>query len=132
MPNQEDFRPGFRLSGFDVGVLIVGILLAVIVGRGENWLGVVVAFTVAHFFLFCNVLRMSRAYELTWTALFVLMAASTILRGFPLWRHTFSAMLLCTCILTALEMRKASYHGICWRFINPNLPQWWATNIDEQ
>ena len=132
MPSQDEFHPGFRLSEFDVGVLIVGISLSVIVGRTDEWLGFAVAFTVAHFFLFCNVLRMSRPYELTWAALFVLMAASTILRDFPLWSHTFWVMLLCTFIFGALEMRKPSYHGVCWRFVNPNLPQWWATNMDDR
>jgi hypothetical protein len=132
MPGHEEFRPGFRLSEFDVGVLIVGILVSVIVGRSDDWLGLAVAFTVAHFFLFCNVLRMSRSYELIWAALFLLLAASTILQGVPTWSNTFLAMLLCTFVLAGVAIRKPSYHGVCWRIVNPNLPQWWAANTERK
>jgi hypothetical protein len=132
MPSQEEFRPGFRLSEFDVGVLIVGILMSVIVGRSDDWLGFAVTFTAAHFFLFCNVLRMSRPFELIWAALFVLMAASTILLGVPTWSNTFLALLLCTFVLACIEIRKPSYHGVCWKIVNPNLPQWWATNMEHR
>ena len=130
MPRQEEFRPGFRISKLDVGVLIVGILMSALVGRSDEWLGLAVAFTVAHFFLFCNILRMSRPYELIWAVLFVLLAGSTVLQAVPLWTHTFSAMLICTLVFAVAELRKPSYHGAFWKFVNPNLPQWWATNIE--
>jgi hypothetical protein len=132
MPSPEEFHPGFRISEIDVGVLIAGVLVSVVVGRSDDWLGFAVAFTLAHFFLFCNVLRMSRSYELTWATLFVLLSASTLLQGMPTWTNTFLAMLVCTFVVAGLEIGKPSYHGVCWRLVNPNLPHWWATNVERR
>lgn len=131
MTNRELFRPGFRLSKVDVGVLITGTLGSVLAARFEPPLGAAVAFTVAHFFLFCNVLRMARSLELIWAAFFVLLAGSAILQNIPLWSHTFAAMLVITFILAVLQLRKPSYHGVFWQRINPQLPQWWANKGKE-
>jgi len=32
-----------------------------------------------------------------------------------------------TIICVAVEMRKPSYHGVGWKWINPKLPEWWKT-----
>lgn len=127
-----DFRPGFRLSEIDVGVLMLGILASVLLARFDESFAVALLFTLVHFFLFCNVLRMSRPFELVWAVLFVLLAASTILIGFPSWGYTLSAMLAMTVILAAVQVLRPSYHGVFWRQLNPNLPQWWAVNRKNQ
>jgi hypothetical protein len=126
MKTATQFRPGFRISKIDVAVLLLGALGATSVARFDESLGFALAFTVAHFFLFCNVLRMARSLELSWAALFVLLAASTLLHGMPSWGHTFAVMLCVTLIFAALQLHKPSYHGIFWKRINPNLPQWWT------
>ena len=92
----------------------------------DNPLGISVFFTIAHFFLFCNVLRMRRLYELIWAALFVLLASLSIAVKTPIWPGTIMIMLAVTVLLAVLQMRQPSYHGIFWRQINPGLPQWWA------
>ena len=132
MGDVVDFRPGFRLSEIDVGVLILGILASVLLARFDEPFAVALLFTLAHFFLFCNVLRMSRPLELVWAALFVLLAVSTILIGFPPWSYTLSAMLAVTAILAVVQVLRPSYHGVFWRQLNPNLPQWWAANRKNQ
>ena len=104
----------------------MGILSSALIARFDGSFALVVLFTLAHFFLFCNVLRMSRPLELVWATLFVLLAASTILTGFPPWIYTFSVMLLVTAILSVIQVRRPSYHGVFWRRLNPELPQWWA------
>jgi len=38
---------------------------------------------------------------------------------------TFFAMLGVTAMLTLIQTRQPSYHGVFWRQLNPNLPQWW-------
>ena len=128
MATTANFRPGFRISEIDVGVLIFGTVGSVLLARLDEALGVATVFTVAHFFLFCNVLRMSRLLELIWAAPFVLLASSTILIGVPTWSHTFTAMLAVTVILAVIQVLRPSYHGAFWGRINPNLPQWWAIN----
>ena len=129
----EAFRPGFRISEIDVGVLILAALGSALLARFDESLAVATAFTVAHFFLFCNVLRMSRPPELAWAALFVALAASTILLGMPGWTQTFVVMLAATAVLAGVHALRPSYHGAFWRQINPNLPDWWKKNgVDGQ
>jgi hypothetical protein len=128
LADAADFQPGFRLSEIDVGILMLGILASALVARIDGWFAAALFFTLAHFFLFCNVLRMSRPLELVWAALFVLLAASTILAGSPPWTHTLSAMLAVTAVLAVVQVLRPSYHGVFWRRLNPNLPQWWAAN----
>lgn len=57
METAANFRPRFRISEVDVGVVILGILGSVLLGRLNDMLGVATLFTVGHFFLFCNLLR---------------------------------------------------------------------------
>ena len=130
------FNPGFRLSAWDVAVLLAGAGGSLLLSRMDAALGLAVAFTVAHFFLFCNVLRMARPLELAWASLFVLLSASTVLTDFPTWSQTFLAMLGFTLLVAVRQARKVSYHGVFWRRINPNLPLWWElrerTNADDR
>ncbi len=132
MEDAPDFQPGFRLSEIDVGILLAGLPISVLIGRLDESLTLVVLFTLAHFFLFCNVVRMSRPLELLWAVLFVVLAVSTILSGFPPWIYTFSIMLLVTAILMVVQVLRPSYHGVFWRRLNPDLPQWWAVNRGNQ
>jgi hypothetical protein len=89
----------------------------------------VIGFTVGHFFLFCNVFRMSRPLELIWSAVFVGLCYATFQTGQPGWVATAALSLLTTVIVVAIEMRKPSYHGIAWQAINPRLPEWWEARI---
>ncbi len=130
--DSAEFQPGFRLSEIDVGILLAGLPFSVLIGHLDESLTFVALFTLAHFFLFCNVLRMSRPLEVLWAVLFVVLAVSTILTGFPTWTFTFSIMLLVTVILTVVQALRPSYHGVFWRQLNPNLPQWWAANRENR
>ena len=119
------FQPGFRLSEMDVGILMLGICSSVLLARLDERLGVALLFVLAHFFLFCNMLRMSRPLELIWAVLFVLLAGSTFTFGLPSWNYILIAILVVTLILAFIQILLPSYHGVLWRKINPNLEQWW-------
>lgn len=125
MANETTFRPGFRISAIDVGVLVAGGIGSWFTAGIDASLGIAIAFVVAHFFLFCNVVRMGRSLELCWAGLFVLLAAATQLAGIPGWIATFTIMLVCTVVFVALQMRDPSYHCAFWERINPDLPTWW-------
>jgi hypothetical protein len=125
--NTAGFSPGFRLSTVDIIVLLLGTIGSILLYGMEHPLGLAVFFTLAHFFLFCNVLRMCRRFELIWAALFLLLSVNTILFSIPNWLGTVLIMLGTTAVLTVLQMRQPSYHGIFWRQINPELSQWWTT-----
>ncbi|HYE18276.1 MAG TPA: hypothetical protein VEA69_07515 [Tepidisphaeraceae bacterium] len=119
------FRPGFRLSALDVLVLLAGAAAAAYTMTVDRWLAVAIAFVVGHFFLFCNVLRMSRALELIWAGVFVALAACAMTTGAIGWPVVFVVSTGVTIILSAIELRRPSYHGVGWRTVNPGLPEWW-------
>ena len=124
MPRRE-FSPGFRLSMIDIVVLIAATAVVILLLGSYTWISGVVAFVLAHFFLFCNIIRMSRPLELLWAGIFVLLAAGTMLYSLPGWPLTYLLSAIVTVIVSTVEMRKPSYHGVLWQRINPTLRQWW-------
>ncbi len=126
MTHSLRFQPGFRLSRRDVLVLLLGGATATGWWREAPWFSALILFTVGHFFLFCNVLRMARRYEQLWTAVFLGLAVTTLRSDTPDWGQTYGLSLLTTVILAALQLRHPSYHGVWWQRVNPDLPQWWA------
>ena len=123
------FRPGFRLSRLDIVVILVGIVGAVLAGLVAPYVGFVIAFVVGHFFLFCNVFRVSRLPEVAWAIIFIGLSTATILVGQPGWLVTALCSLVATIGIILLEIRKPSYHGIFWRMWNPDLEAWWLSNV---
>ncbi|MDO4794465.1 MAG: hypothetical protein Q4A28_00790 [Brachymonas sp.] len=126
-----DFRPGFRLSWLDVGVLLLGAGAAWALWRaGWALAAAAVVCVICHFFLFCNVLRMARVLELIWAAVFVAVMAAGVL--VPLLAATLGwgvlgGIVACTTtVLAWLQTRRPDYHGVGWRCFNPGLPVWFA------
>lgn len=129
MPSPDAaFQPGFRISTLDKIVLIVGGIAAIVAWQYFPWLGYAIACVVGHFFLFCNVVRMSRGLELAWSAAFLLLTGGAVVLGSPSWSIATLGTFAATGFCVAVEMRKPSYHGALWQTINPSLPLWW----DEQ
>lgn len=124
----RQFSPGFRLSTIDFLVLLVATAVSVEMGIMHDWIGGVIAFVVCHFFLFCNIFRISRPLELVWAGVFLVLAVCSVLFARPGWIATYGLSLVITVIVVAIEMRKPSYHGIWWQRINPGLREWWETN----
>ena len=129
---ERKFKPGFRLSRLDILVLALGLIGAVAFAITVWQAGLVIAIVVCHFFLFCNVLRLSRPLELAWAGVFLALAAATIGWDAPGWPVTIAASLGMTALVAVLEMRKSSYHGVGWRSINPGLRDWWQTKVAER
>jgi hypothetical protein len=120
------FSPGFRLSVLDGAILAGGGLTTYLLYGLDRWTGVAAAFVVVHFFLFCNVLRMSRKPELTWAAVFAALAVSAAVFRIVSWPVVLSVSAVLTVLLTVLESRRPSYHGVGWQRLNPQLPAWWS------
>jgi len=127
--NMEDahqrFAPGFRFSGFDALVLILGTASALGVALLHQWVGLAIGFVVAHFFLFCNILQMSRPLELIWAAVFAGLVGCAFVADAISWPLIFAFASGVTLILSLIQMRHPSYHGVGWKTINPALPEWW-------
>jgi hypothetical protein len=126
------FAPGFRLSWRDVIVLVVGITGSIALDKTFWPASLIIAFAVGHFFLFCNVFRISRRLELIWTGIFIALSCVTIWAGFPGWAATIAISICATIVVVICEMKKPSYHGVSWRKINPHLKTWWDSNLADQ
>ena len=122
------FKPGFRISTIDILVLITGGISAGYGYSHSKMISFIILFVVGHFFIFCNVTRMSRIPELIWTGIFLILAGSSISTGQPNWLTTFSLSTTTTIIMIVLETRKPRYHGVLWQTINPKLPIWFQEN----
>ena len=123
-----EFEPGFRLSIRDVIVLVVGIGSSIAFVKIAWQASLIIAFAIGHFFLFCNVFRISRSLEFMWAGIFVVLAGGTICADFPNWHATLVVSIVMTSLVILIEMRRPSYHGIFWQQINPRLKDWWDSN----
>jgi hypothetical protein len=126
------FAPGFRISFSDVAVLIIGIFVSFLIGRRYWPLSMIVLVVLGHFFLFCNVFRLSRSLELAWAGAFLLFLGLKIDSDFMSWEMTMALIICVTHIVVICEMKKPSYHGILWWRINPNLKDWWDSNLSQR
>lgn len=127
---ERKFTPGFRLSKRDIAVLIVGGIATASLIPIDVWISLAVAFVVAHFFLFCNILRMSRRLELVWAATFTVLAIAATGFGLFTWPVVFGLSAVLTIVLAIIESRRPSYHGIGWQKLNPQLSAWWKANAE--
>lgn len=134
-PQTPGFRPGFRLSIFDMAaispIITLGIAASLIAGSHVKELGAAIFVVVGHFFLFCNVFRVARSLELAWSFGFLALAFCSVWFGVPSWPATFGLAAASSLVVIGLEMRKPSYHGIFWRRINPGLLEWWQSNREQ-
>jgi hypothetical protein len=121
----REFRPGFRFSIFDGLLLLVGGLGMLLLWPVDRRLALVVGFVVGHFFLFCNVFRISRGLELAWATVFTVLAGLTLVTGTPMEWVTATVTLGTTIVVFMRGVRSPWYHGVGWRRWNPRLPEWW-------
>jgi hypothetical protein len=126
-----EFKPGFRLSKIDILVIIVGVVVAAASFSYSSVITFLVLFVVGHFFLFCNIIRMSRSSELIWSGIFLALSSASLLKGIPSWSVTVFSSTLLTVIIVVIETRKSSYHGVAWQKINPGLPDWFSANVSK-
>ncbi len=125
---KREFKPGFRLSTLDILILVVSAVAAISLWGVSSKFSTVIVFVVLHFFYFCNITRMSRVPELIWAAGFVLIVGLGVHNDILSLSLAFLICLSLTCLLTILEIRKPSYHGLFWSKLNPNLQQWFESS----
>jgi hypothetical protein len=115
---------GFRISRSDVVVLLVAGVAAGMLWPINRLCASITLIVVGHFFLFCNVIRLHRKWELLWAAIFV--ANATVWWG--LWADlrvwpVLVTQLPVTIVLIAIQMRSRSYRGIGAQRLNPHLQE---------
>ena len=116
-------QPGFRPSALDLGILVAGGAASVYAASFDSWLASAIAFVVLHFFLFCNVLRMSRPLELIWAAIFASLTVAAVSFSLLPWPAVFAASAVVTVVVAIIQVRKPLYHGVGGQKLNPRLPE---------
>lgn len=109
---------GFRLSLIDCGLIIAGLLLTWFYphnkGIAQNidfFFQAMILYIIGNFFLFCNVFRVRRKYELWWVAS-ALINTLLLLFYYNNVGIFFLTQSVFTTIAVAMEIRSATYHGI--------------------
>jgi hypothetical protein len=83
-----------------------------------------ITIVVGHFFVFCNVVRIRRWFELVWAGFFCLAILVWIgLRLIPGWVVVLSSTALAS-VLILIEVCSPRYHGILSQRINSNLDKY--------
>ena len=120
-PAQNMRTCGFRVSKMDAFVLGVVLIGVIVLKRMMNPLWWMVAVVIGHFFLFCNVFRVRRSFELSWAVLFIINAAAWLYVGKLEWPNVVACQFPITTAFIILELRSPRYHGIFARRVNPRL-----------
>jgi hypothetical protein len=113
-------RCGFRFSAVDAGVIAVGAAATWMLRDALREMALLPGVVLLHFFLFCNVFRVRRSYELVWAATFIVNLLAWQIAGAMSWGRVLAVQLPITLLAIAAEMRSRRYHGVAWRWINPS------------
>lgn len=114
---------GFRFSFVDacaIALCTLGVVVLEPIIGTEAYLG---PFVLGHFFLFCNVFRVRRRYELIWAALFLVHFSAWRLAGIDAWWPICLLQTPVTLGAIYAEIRSAEYHGIFSQESAPSLSE---------
>jgi hypothetical protein len=120
---------GFRFSNTDAVVLIATAIASVWLAVNDVPLWWMLPLVVGHFFLFCNVFRVRRSYELIWGLILLINCACWLLNQHFNWQPVVLAQLPFTAAAISFEMRSSAYHGIFAHRINPSLEDYLKKRI---
>ncbi len=109
---------GFRFSRVDAIVIVACAVLTWFAWKSLGSLTLGLPVTLGHFFLFCNVFRIRRSYEVIWAGVYVANLAYWVLLRDSSWFGILAVQSPLTVALILREMRDPRYHGILWRWLN--------------
>ena len=108
-------RRGFRCSPADALIIVLCIVGTLLLLPVLGAIVYVAPITLGHFFLFCNVVRMRRSYELIWAAVFALNVVAWTSLAELSWPWVLITQTPVTCVLVLCECRSGDYHGVFCR-----------------
>ncbi len=120
---------GFRFSPTDGFVICAFLAVAGGLWRLGNPLWWLILIAAGHFFLFCNVFRIHRRFELAWAGLFIVNVGAWLWFDSLDWRGVLACQAPVTVVLIGLEMRQSRYHGVLAQRLNPQLGEYLAGRI---
>jgi hypothetical protein len=104
---------GMRFFLQDGIVIAITILITWYFWKNWNTLVLMLPVVLGHFFLFCNIFRIHRKYELIWASLFVINCLFwVVLMSNFSWIAILLTQSPMTLILILLGIRHPTYHGI--------------------
>ena len=107
--------PGFRFSLVDGLFLALCAAATLLLRTSMGPFVWIIAAAAGHFFLFCNVFRVRRSYELAWTAVFLANVAGWTWAGRFSWTVVLAVQIPVTLLVIGLEIASPRYHGIFCR-----------------
>ena len=107
----EEASTGFRFSMADGIVIAICAVLTWSLRELPSSLAWLPAVALGHFFLFCNVFRVRRNFELAWAGFFLANFAVWSWIGFS-WLAVLAVQTPVTVLAIGVEMRSPRYHGI--------------------
>ena len=129
-PPPPPIRPcGFHVSVRDALVLAAGAVATLLLWDRLGPLALLFPVVLGHFFLFCNLVRLWRRYELIWAAVFMVNLGAWLLSGTLNWWGVLAVQTPLTLALVALQLRSPFYHGVFARRINARLDDFLAGRL---
>src|ERR1041385_1540518 len=97
-------KPGIRFSFTDACAIAVCALVTWLLRDQDSLFTFTFAVVLGHFFLFCNVFRVRKKFELTWAAIFFVNVIAWVCSGQFSWTHALLTQSPFTALLIALEV----------------------------
>lgn len=120
---------GFRFNLTDAVILIISVAASAWLLTSHNPFWWLIPFVVMHFFLFCNIFRVRRAFELIWAAIFICLNMWCALRANWNLAIVCAIQLPATICVLAAEIPSRRYHGIFARQWNSSLDDYLSFKI---
>ncbi len=104
--------PGFRFSITDAGAILLFCFATLFAWPYLGTLSLLLPIVLFHFFLFCNVFRAHRNFELIWGAVFLINVMAWTFSGYFNWWWILLTQLPITLGILILTISSPGYHGI--------------------
>ena len=118
LPFKTTKAPGFRFSASDAVAIVLAIVAAVTLWGSLGAMSLLFPIVLGHFFLFCNVFRVRRSFEVAWALVFVVNVCAWWLAGRFNWWSVLSVQTPVTMLCLGLEICSERYHGVGYSRIN--------------
>jgi hypothetical protein len=106
-------EPGFRVSHRDILTIIIGFASSAILWNYVPEFAPIPALLIIHFFLFCNILRVWRWYEMAWGGIFVLnITGWAYLYGELNWPYILLCQAPITLLVAIVTITSKGYKGV--------------------
>jgi hypothetical protein len=112
LPRGRRRTPGFRFSVADGVAIVAAVGAAAALWDAVGAVALLPPVVLGHFFLFCNVFRVRRGYELAWAAVFVVNVAGWCLTGGFTWAGVLLVQTPVTVACVVAEVCGSGYHGV--------------------